>query len=136
MTGDSRTAREGTAAMAVERAKGKAGKPAGGKAGKPAPSKKAKAKKTGKKARTPAAAASKGRVSHSSALSRDEAIAYLEAVVGGLRSGSIRFRQGDRRVVLRPAERLTLTIKARDGGKKESIAFELSWRADDEDGTT
>jgi len=91
-----------------------------------------KAKKAGKKATVRTApAAGKGRVSHSIVLSRDEAAAYVEAIVSGLRSGSIRFRQGERRVVLRPAGQLTLSIKARDGGKKEGFAFEISWRQEE-----
>ena len=127
--------------MAADQPTAKAGVQPKNKAG-VQPKKAAKAKKVAKSAKKAlkipvrsAPAAGKGRVSHSSTLSRDEAVAYFEAIVGGLRSGSIRFRQGDRRVVLRLAERLTLAIKARDSGKKKGVSFELSWPPGDEAGS-
>jgi amphi-Trp domain-containing protein len=122
--------------MAVDRA----GTTTEGPAGFPSKKTRKKAAKSAKKSRkaaVPSAGIGKGRVSHSTMLSRDEAVAYFEAIVGGLRVGSVHFRQGGRRVVLHPSDHLTLTIKARDGSKKGRVSFELSWRrqseADDKD---
>jgi amphi-Trp domain-containing protein len=116
--------------MAVDRA----GTTTAGPAGLPSKKMSKKAAKSAKKSRKAASSSAgggKGRVSHRTMLSRDEAAAYFEAIVGGLRSGSVHFRQGGCRVVLHPADHLTLTIKAKDGSKKGRVSFELSWQADD-----
>ena len=71
-----------------------------------------------------------GKVKYESSLPRDEAIAYFEAIVKGLKKGQIQFKQGDQNVIVAPAEYLEVEVKAARKGQKEKVSFEISWRTD------
>ena len=66
-------------------------------------------------------------IDYESRMNREEAVAYFDALVAGLKQGSVRFKQGDETVVIRPAELVDVEIKARSSGRKEKVRFEISW---------
>lgn len=70
----------------------------------------------------------RAKLAFSTALSREEAVAYFEAIVGGLRKGSVEFRQGDEALALSPPEHLNIEVKASRKGEKSKISFEISWQ--------
>jgi len=60
---------------------------------------------------------------------RDEAVAYFDALVAGLKKGSVRFKQGDETVIVNPSDLVDVEIRARTKGDKEKVTFELSWQS-------
>ncbi len=70
----------------------------------------------------------KSKVKFKSVMLREEAISYFEAVVAGLKRGSIQIRQGDDSIVLKPTLQLDVTVKAVSKDQDESIEFEIRWR--------
>ena len=60
-------------------------------------------------------------------LPRGEAVSYFEAIVGGLRSGRLEFRQAGDALVLNPPDRLEIEVKAQQKGDKGKIVFEIEW---------
>lgn len=65
-------------------------------------------------------------------LERAEVAAYLEAIVRGLRSGSLQFRREETSLALSPADRVDFSVKASSKKGRESVSFELEWRAPSE----
>jgi amphi-Trp domain-containing protein len=61
---------------------------------------------------------------------RNEAVSYFEAIVGGLRSGRLEFKQGEQTLVLNPPDQLEIEVKASSKGDKGSIVFEIEWSAE------
>jgi amphi-Trp domain-containing protein len=57
-----------------------------------------------------------------------EAVAYVEAIVTGLKQGSINMNCGDRNLTLSPASHVDVEVKAVRKRKREGISLELSWR--------
>jgi amphi-Trp domain-containing protein len=74
----------------------------------------------------------KGKFKFESTMRRDEAVAYFEALVAGLKQGSLHFKQGARSLSVSPSSVLTIQVKAAKKSKTESISFEIEWRADGE----
>lgn len=72
----------------------------------------------------------KAKIRFESSLSREEAVSYFEAIVAGIRSGTVEFRQEDKTVVLHPGSQLDIGVKASRKGDKAKIAFEIAWRGD------
>jgi len=62
-------------------------------------------------------------------LSRDEAVAYFESIVQGLKKGTIQFKQGDDTLVLTPSSHVGVSIKASRKGEKQKVSFKLNWRS-------
>ena len=62
-------------------------------------------------------------------MSRQDAVAYLEALVSALRKGSIRLAGVEGELSLRPAAHVELEITARQKTSKERVRIEVSWRA-------
>ena len=62
-------------------------------------------------------------------LPREEAISYFEAIVAGMKKGTIQLRQGEESVTLKLPEQVSLEVKAATKGDKEKIRFELAWHA-------
>jgi amphi-Trp domain-containing protein len=58
---------------------------------------------------------------------RNEAVSYFEAIVGGLRSGRLEFKQGEQSLILSPPDRLEIEVKAQQKGDKATIVFEIEW---------
>ena len=71
---------------------------------------------------------SKGKIKFEAALSRDEAVSYFEAIVTGLRNGSVEFRQDEESLVLQPGQQLEVSVMAARKGDKNRITFEIGWR--------
>jgi len=71
---------------------------------------------------------SRAKLAFSTPVSREEAVAYFEAIVGGLRKGAVEFRQGDEGLALSPPEHLNIEVKASRKGEKSKISFEISWQ--------
>jgi amphi-Trp domain-containing protein len=70
----------------------------------------------------------KTRVKFKSAMLREEAISYFEAIVAGLKRGSVQIRQGDNAITLSPTPQLDVSVKAASKDEDESIKFEIRWR--------
>jgi len=70
----------------------------------------------------------KARVKFKSVMLREEAISYFEAIVAGLKRGSIQVRQGEEAIELKPTPQLDVSVKASSRDQDESIEFELKWR--------
>lgn len=58
----------------------------------------------------------------------EEAVSYFEALVGGLRKGTINLKQGEESLTLIPQPFLDVEVKAVRKKNKEKISFELQWR--------
>ena len=74
----------------------------------------------------------KARVSFEGGMAREEAAAYFETIVAGLKKGTLRFRQGGTSVELEVPSDLAVEIKASRKGDKAKIEFELSWEGEDD----
>ena len=69
----------------------------------------------------------KAKISFEATMPRNEAVSYFEAIVAGLRSGRLEFKQGDQTVVLNPPDHLEIEVKAKSKGDKGSVVFEIEW---------
>jgi amphi-Trp domain-containing protein len=67
------------------------------------------------------------KISFEASMPRNEAVSYFEAIVGGLRSGRLEFKQGDKTLILNPPDRLEIEVKAQSKGTKGSVVFEIEW---------
>jgi amphi-Trp domain-containing protein len=66
-------------------------------------------------------------IEYEATMPRAEAVSYFEALVGGLRSGHLEFREGDRVLVLAPPEYLEIEVTAQQKGDKSKVVFEIEW---------
>lgn len=71
---------------------------------------------------------SKQKISFDSRMDRAEAVTYFEAIVAGLKSGRVEFRQGEDELVLSVGEDVEVAVKASKKGEKEKVSFSLEWR--------
>jgi len=69
-----------------------------------------------------------GKIAFENDMTREEAVSYLDAVVKGLATGTVTFRQGDECLELQPAANVAVEVKASRKGRKEKVSFELTWR--------
>ncbi len=67
------------------------------------------------------------KVSFGASMPRNEAVSYFEAIVGGLRSGRLEFRQEGDTLVLNPPDQLEVEVKAQLKGNKGKVVFEIEW---------
>jgi amphi-Trp domain-containing protein len=67
------------------------------------------------------------KIDFEASMPRNEAISYFEAIIGGLRSGRLEFKQGDQTLVLNPPDRLEIEVKAQSKGDKGRVVFEIEW---------
>ena len=72
----------------------------------------------------------KTKVSFDATMEREEAVSYFEAIVAGLKSGTIQFRQGEESLTLDVGDHVAVEVKAQRKGEKGKVTFELSWRDD------
>ena len=70
----------------------------------------------------------KAKIKFASVMQRGEAVAYLSALVDGLRHGRLQFRHGMESVALEPSEQVAIEVKASRKGDKERASFELEWK--------
>ncbi|HER25652.1 MAG TPA: amphi-Trp domain-containing protein, partial [Rhodospirillales bacterium] len=69
-----------------------------------------------------------GKIHFESAMQRDEAVAYFEAIIGGLKKGTIQFKSDKDTVIVRPPENVGVEVRAGTKGKTEHVTFNLSWK--------
>ena len=69
----------------------------------------------------------KVKISYEAAMPRSEAISYFEAIVGGLRSGRLEFRQEGDTLILNPPDQLEIEVKAQRKGDKAKVTFAIEW---------
>jgi len=74
----------------------------------------------------------KGKFKFESTMRRDEAVAYFEAIVSGLKQGSLHFKQGDRSLTVNPGSVVEIQVKAARKGKEAKVAFEIEWNTENE----
>ena len=67
------------------------------------------------------------KVSYEASMPRNEAVSYFEAIVGGLRSGRLEFKQEGDTLVLNPPDQLEIEVKAQRKGDKGKVVFEIEW---------
>jgi amphi-Trp domain-containing protein len=72
----------------------------------------------------------KVKISYEAAMPRNEAVSYFEAIVGGLRSGRLEFKQDGDELVLSPPDQLQVEVKAQRKGDKAKVVFEIEWTDD------
>ncbi len=72
----------------------------------------------------------KQKIAYEATMPRAEAVAYFEALVGGLRSGHLEFRQDGRVLVLAPPDQLEIEVEAQQKGNKGKITFEIEWSSE------
>jgi amphi-Trp domain-containing protein len=63
-----------------------------------------------------------------SAVKVEQAVAYLEDIVSGLKSGSVHLQAGTSDVALEPTAGLDLKIKGKKKPSKQTLSIKLSWR--------
>lgn len=78
-----------------------------------------------------AALTASGKLRFESPVGRDEVAAYFEAIVEGLRKGSLQFRQGEQSLILSPPDRVEIGVKVERKGGREKLRFEIDWRTDE-----
>lgn len=64
-------------------------------------------------------------------MSRDDAVAYLEAIVVGLKKGEVTVTHGGRELAFTIPSAVEVEVEASRKGDKEELSFELSWRVVD-----
>src|SRR5262245_329275 len=70
------------------------------------------------------------KVKFESVLAREEAVSYFEALIEGLRKGTIQLRQGADTITLKPGPQVAIEVKAGRKNEKEKISFEIAWRTE------
>lgn len=60
---------------------------------------------------------------------REEAAAYFQALVEGVRKGELHLQQAGEQLVLQPQGELKVEIKASRKDSKQRFSFEMSWKA-------
>lgn len=69
----------------------------------------------------------KAKIKFESALGREEAATYLEAIVDGLRKGELEFRTAGEELLLSPGPRIDLSLKATRKGGTARLQLEMEW---------
>ena len=64
----------------------------------------------------------------------NDAVAYLQSIVDGLKDGSLRFVDGEEPLVLEPGAEVEVEVEAVDKGGKQKLEIEISWGGPDEAG--
>jgi len=75
---------------------------------------------------------SKGKFKFDSTMRREEAVAYFEAIISGLKQGTIHFERGDRSLTVHPAPHLEVSVRASKKGKEQTVSFDITWRPEHE----
>lgn len=70
------------------------------------------------------------KIAYEASMPRNEAVSYFEAIIGGLRSGRLEFRQDEDSLVLSPPDQLEVEVKAQLKGDKARVVFEIEWSDD------
>lgn len=62
-----------------------------------------------------------------SIMTRDEAAAYLETILVGLRQGSLILDSEERPLILRPSDSIEAELEIKQKSDKEKVEVKLSW---------
>lgn len=62
-----------------------------------------------------------------SLMTRDELTTYLEALLAGLRHGTLILDNEERPLVLRPSDTIEAEVEIKQKGDKEKVELKLSW---------
>jgi amphi-Trp domain-containing protein len=82
-------------------------------------------------ARANGAAKQPSKVKFETVLAREEAVSYFEALIEGLRKGTIQLKQGNDAITLKPGPKVAIEVKAGRKAEKERISFEIEWRTEE-----
>ena len=63
-----------------------------------------------------------------SLMSNEQAVAYLEDIVGSLKAGKIHLEHGENAITLNPPDTVLIQLKAKRKADKESISLKIGWR--------
>jgi amphi-Trp domain-containing protein len=72
----------------------------------------------------------KNEVKFTNSMAVEETVAYLEAIVAGIKKKAVNLKQGEQKVTLTPNGEVEVDVRAVHKKKKESILIELSWRVE------
>lgn len=76
-----------------------------------------------------------GRIKFKNQMQKEEAAVYFEALVDGLRKGSLQLQHVGEKLVLEPQGEIKVEIKAAKKDSKQKVSFEMSWRTAHDEGT-
>ena len=62
-----------------------------------------------------------------SIMTRDEAAAYLETILAGLKQGSLILDSEERPLILRPSDSIEAELEIKQKSDKEKVEVKLSW---------
>ena len=71
----------------------------------------------------------KTEVRFESAMPIEEAISYFEAIINGLKKGTLTLKQDEKQLTLEPPQHLGVEVRAARKKDKERISFEIAWRS-------
>ncbi len=74
----------------------------------------------------------KGKIKFESTMQRQEAVTYFRALVDGLETGHLHFKQGEESLELDPSGPVAIELKASVKGDRQKVSFELEWRTSSE----
>lgn len=76
-----------------------------------------------------------GRLKFKNVMQPAEAAVYFEAIVDGLRRGSLQLQHTGEKLVLEPVGDLKVEIKASRKDRKQKLSFEVNWKSPKPAGT-
>ena len=69
----------------------------------------------------------KAKIQYRNQMHIDDAIAYFEAIVAGLKKKKVEVTKEDKSIVLEPQEQLIVEVKASTKPERSKISFKMSW---------
>ena len=69
----------------------------------------------------------KAKIQYRNQMHKDDAIAYFEAIVEGLKKSKVEVTKEDKSIVLEPQEQLIVEVKASTKPERSKISFKMSW---------
>lgn len=69
----------------------------------------------------------KAKIQYRNQMHIDDAIAYFEAIVEGLKKKKVEVTKEDKSIVLEPQEQLIVEVKASTKPERSKISFKMSW---------
>ena len=69
----------------------------------------------------------KAKIQYRNQMHIDDAIAYFEAIVAGLKKNKLEVSKEDKSIVLEPQEQLIVEVKASTKPERSKISFKMSW---------
>ena len=69
----------------------------------------------------------KAKIQYRNQMHIDDAIAYFEAIVAGLKKKKVEVTKEDKSIILEPQEQLIVEVKASTKPERSKISFKMSW---------